>query len=186
MVFGKMGFSKKVREEVYNKTNGKCAYCGCELPKRWHIDHVVPVERDFTTKKYTGNGTDAIDNLLPACPSCNIFKSCGSLQQFRESIRHTYSTVATSGTTTFLIAERFGVVERYVIDVEFYFEKLGIEIPSLYVDLLKKEEKRLKETLELMDYAKHNKDVYWNEEYYNKELENSQKAIRYYKDKITC
>ena len=32
---------KKIeRELIFNKYNGKCAYCGCELKKGWHIDHI--------------------------------------------------------------------------------------------------------------------------------------------------
>ena len=32
--------TKKERELIFNKYNGKCAYCGCELKKGWHIDHI--------------------------------------------------------------------------------------------------------------------------------------------------
>ena len=35
--------SKKTREIVYNKYNGHCAYCGCEIEmKDMQVDHIVP------------------------------------------------------------------------------------------------------------------------------------------------
>lgn len=40
-----MKLNKKQRELVYNKYNGKCAYCGCNLPTRWHVDHIEPLCR---------------------------------------------------------------------------------------------------------------------------------------------
>ncbi len=33
--------TKKQRELIFNKYGGKCAYCGCELAKGWHIDKFV-------------------------------------------------------------------------------------------------------------------------------------------------
>jgi len=65
--------SKKDREIIFNKYNGKCAYCGCELQKGWHVDEILPVKRKrkltkagFYNKK-TGLIKDksirAIDNI---------------------------------------------------------------------------------------------------------------------------
>jgi 5-methylcytosine-specific restriction endonuclease McrA len=36
---------KSEREIVFNKYGGKCAYCGCDLEKGWHVDHVEPCRR---------------------------------------------------------------------------------------------------------------------------------------------
>jgi 5-methylcytosine-specific restriction endonuclease McrA len=36
---------KKNREIIFNKYNGRCAYCGCELQKGWHVDELLPVHR---------------------------------------------------------------------------------------------------------------------------------------------
>ena len=38
--------TKKDRQIVFDKYNGKCAYCGCELVKGWHVDHIEPIVRD--------------------------------------------------------------------------------------------------------------------------------------------
>ncbi len=45
---------KKVdRELVFNKYGGKCAYCGCDLTKGWHVDEVEPCIRK--TKRIAGH-----------------------------------------------------------------------------------------------------------------------------------
>ena len=42
-----MKLSKADRETVRMKFGGKCAYCGCDLPERWHADHFEPVVREL-------------------------------------------------------------------------------------------------------------------------------------------
>ncbi|MDB5199160.1 MAG: hypothetical protein JWO92_1123 [Chitinophagaceae bacterium] len=37
---------KEDREIVFNKYAGRCAYCGCELQKGWHVDELEPVRRN--------------------------------------------------------------------------------------------------------------------------------------------
>lgn len=37
--------NKKDRQILFDKYNGRCAYCGCELNKYWQVDHVEPVNR---------------------------------------------------------------------------------------------------------------------------------------------
>jgi 5-methylcytosine-specific restriction endonuclease McrA len=43
--------TKKERQIVFDKFGGKCAYCGCELIKGWHVDHLAPVVRRNKTIK---------------------------------------------------------------------------------------------------------------------------------------
>ena len=38
---------KADREKVFNKYDGKCAYCGEDLKKGWHVDEVEPVVRNM-------------------------------------------------------------------------------------------------------------------------------------------
>jgi len=38
---------KADRKNILDKCNGRCAYCGSVLGKRWHIDHVLPVNRQM-------------------------------------------------------------------------------------------------------------------------------------------
>ena len=67
------------RRIVFYKTGGICAYCGRELDPlgQWHIDHVTP--------KIEG-GKDAIDNLLPACQSCNMKKRGRDPDGYRQAL----------------------------------------------------------------------------------------------------
>jgi len=40
--------SKAMRQNVYNKYNGHCAYCGCHINyKDMQVDHIVPNLDDF-------------------------------------------------------------------------------------------------------------------------------------------
>lgn len=44
---------KANRELIFKKYDGRCAYCGCELQKGWHVDEVEPVRRN---KKWINAG----------------------------------------------------------------------------------------------------------------------------------
>ncbi len=47
-----MSMKKSDREIVFNKYGGRCAYCGCELEKGWHVDEIEPIQRKY---KWVGN-----------------------------------------------------------------------------------------------------------------------------------
>ncbi|MGQ4893504.1 MAG: HNH endonuclease [Candidatus Njordarchaeia archaeon] len=67
--------NKSKRKEVFNKYNGHCAYCGCEITfDNFQVDHIWP--KIF-------NGDDSIDNLMPACKECNHYKRALDLETFR-------------------------------------------------------------------------------------------------------
>lgn len=55
------------RREVFDKSDGKCFYCGkaLTLDGRWHIEHQMP--RALL-------GPDELPNLVAACPPCNHAK----------------------------------------------------------------------------------------------------------------
>lgn len=73
------------RKAVLAKTGGRCAYCGCELSKGRHVDHVEPIRRNVDeTCEYPEN--DCEENYLPACASCNINKHSMPLESFRRLI----------------------------------------------------------------------------------------------------
>lgn len=40
-----MSVNRTTRMAVYKKFGGHCAYCGCELERGWHVDHVEPCRR---------------------------------------------------------------------------------------------------------------------------------------------
>ena len=112
---------KSERISIWQKCNGKCAYCGCDiLIGEMQADHVVPIG----VQKNMEN--DTIDNMLPACRSCNHYKSTFSLEQFRERISKMHS-VLMRDSVTYKNAVRFGIVKRIDKPIVFYFETLGLD-----------------------------------------------------------
>jgi len=63
------------KENIFNKLDGHCAYCGKKISlKKATMDHIIP--------KSLG-GSNAAENLLPACKHCNLMKGSSSLEAFR-------------------------------------------------------------------------------------------------------
>lgn len=105
---------KAVRQRVYEKYNGHCAYCGCELEKKdMQVDHITSI--------YWNNGTDSIDNYNPSCRMCNFYKSTLSIEKFRQRLQ----TVTERLERTFIyrLAKRYGIVKEKKGKITFYFEQ---------------------------------------------------------------
>jgi len=121
------------REKIYNKFGGKCAYCGCDLQKGWHIDHIEPIVRDSKWNKDKGifeqTGTcrkpenETMENCNPACASCNVQKNSHTLEQFRRNIKQFIASL-NQYSTQYKFAKRYGLVSENDIEVTFYFEQL--------------------------------------------------------------
>jgi 5-methylcytosine-specific restriction endonuclease McrA len=52
-------------EAQYARQSGRCFYCGKKVDKNYHVDHVVPLAK---------GGSNGPDNLVIACPPCNLSK----------------------------------------------------------------------------------------------------------------
>ncbi|WP_395055238.1 HNH endonuclease [Polaromonas sp.] len=124
--------TKSERLSVFNKFGGRCAYCGCELPARWHADHLLPVEREFIVRDNrlvaSGNAlrpeNHCIDNMMPACPPCNISKHSLSLDGWRKWLEgHVRSLNAHN--TPYRLAKAYGLLVETGKAVTFYFETLA-------------------------------------------------------------
>jgi len=135
---------KEKRELIYNKYDGRCAYCGELLEKGWHIDELEPVKRgweyikdetgakiwDIEKLRYKTKSTIMyperfnIENQMPSCPSCNINKHSGSLEEFRKLIEG-FMKHLNEINTQYKIAKRYGLVIEDIKPVVFYFETLG-------------------------------------------------------------
>lgn len=117
--------TKSERDIVYNKYGGRCAYCGCELQKGFHVDHIVPLRRnesDFSIQRYNKvRGEDSIENYNPACRRCNIWKSTFSIEQFRKEVSEQVNHL-NRYSSNYRNAKRFGLVEETNKPVIFYFE----------------------------------------------------------------
>ena len=53
-------------QEILSEQKGRCFYCDNKVHDTFHVDHVVPLSR---------GGEDSPDNLVIACPECNLDKS---------------------------------------------------------------------------------------------------------------
>ena len=112
--------NKKLREQVYNKYDEHCAYCGIELIGIGEMqpDHIVP--------KVDG-GTDEFNNLNPSCKDCNNYKSHSSLEDFRYYMKQFLNDKPEylfKSPTKMRIAIKLGVVTLNKWDGKFYFEIL--------------------------------------------------------------
>ena len=70
---GGSGVKRSQWQDRLEEFNNCCAYCLKPLGSNAAVDHIVPVSK---------GGTSYIDNLVPACKSCNSSKGSKSLLQF--------------------------------------------------------------------------------------------------------
>ena len=121
---GGIKLKKETRLQVYNKYNGHCAYCGCEIDyEDMQVDHIVPKCRnnEVRMEKHLGGiGKDVIDNYNPSCPACNFYKGMLTVDGFRKKLlneldyKHTFATK---------LAIKYGILEEHKWNGKFYFEK---------------------------------------------------------------
>lgn len=121
-----MKMSKK-RQAIYDKSGGKCWYCGCDLVKGWHADHFEPVRRN--PKWATDRGAVAMlnpelnteANKVPACASCNMMKSSLPIEHFRKQITQFINSL-NEYSTQYKFAKRYGLITETSKPVVFWFE----------------------------------------------------------------
>jgi hypothetical protein len=119
--------TKAQRQQVYDKTEGHCAYCGTLITiEQMQADHIAAFEYAHIMEAQ-GNDPNSIDNYLPACRSCNYIKDTLPLEKFRNTIEYWPETLRRDS-VTFRNALRFGIVKVIPQRVVFYFEKIGLQI----------------------------------------------------------
>lgn len=108
---------KAMREKLYFKYLGHCAYCGQPIEyKDMQVDHFAPV--------YLFGDNIKLENLKCACRSCNHYKSTFTLSKFREQLSLIPSRLERDS-VSYKIAKRYGLIKEVNNDpIEFYFEKL--------------------------------------------------------------
>ena len=128
-----MSLTKKQRAELFAKYDGKCAYCSCELPEKWHADHIEPVKREFEFVKkgstYISRSTgilenphlDFVENMNPSCPECNHYKSSMPLESFRRELSKQVER-AEKSSKNFRFALKYNQVKLTPQPIIFYFE----------------------------------------------------------------
>jgi 5-methylcytosine-specific restriction endonuclease McrA len=119
--------NKSDREKIKNMFGGKCAYCGKNLEKTFHVDHVKPLLRGWNEEwkhRSIRAGKDEIDNLFPACPRCNRWKSTWTIEEFRHEIEEQVNRLRLRS-APFRLAEDYGLI--MVVDtnkpIVFWFEE---------------------------------------------------------------
>lgn len=107
-----------LRDQVYAKYNGRCAYCGTEFihVKVMHVDHIIPSAK---------GGPDHLDNYNPACASCNHTKSNLSIEEFRTATKNV-AEVLYHNNQRIAFCIRLGIFE-FNKDITFYFERIQKE-----------------------------------------------------------
>lgn len=76
-------YSQAQRARIVAKTYGMCFYCGVPFELTgFHIEHILPLSR---------GGTDDPDNLVAACPTCNILKGSMTVEEYRNWLKATNS-----------------------------------------------------------------------------------------------
>lgn len=73
---------KELREQVYQKYKGHCAYTGKPLGESWQIDHITP-KLHYTLGIAQGDPND-INNLIPCISIINHYKRSKCLDEFRK------------------------------------------------------------------------------------------------------
>lgn len=73
--------SKGIRNQVYEKTGGKCWYCGENLVIGT-LDNIKG-KNLFCVEHMDNFGGDDIENLYPSCRRCNTLKRDKTLEEFR-------------------------------------------------------------------------------------------------------
>lgn len=115
---------KKIREAVYNKYNGHCAYCGKRIEyKDMQLDHLIPKQRE-QFKRYSTEEIECFENYMPACRRCNHAKRSYSLEGFREFIE-TISKKLFRDNYIYKVGLDYGLVIANEHKVIFYFEQVG-------------------------------------------------------------
>lgn len=68
----KNSLTGKKWKEILEQFDYRCAYCGGKSPEI-HQEHIVPLSK---------GGAHSVDNVVPACPRCNMAKGTKSLLIF--------------------------------------------------------------------------------------------------------
>ena len=125
-----MAISKKIRELVYNKLGGHCAYCGKEIEyKEMQVDHLHPqalnhflaIGRDLNGDLIMPD-PDRFDNLMPSCRRCNHYKRGYTLDFYRGMIDTIHERIRSSN-YIIKVAEDYGLMEFKQFNGLFYFER---------------------------------------------------------------
>ena len=111
---------KEIRQQVYDKYHGHCAYCGCKLEyKDMQVDHLDSVYRAEAEGR---TASDDIENFMPACRMCNFYKGTATIEELRKKLL-TFQAVYFQESFNTRLALKYGMMTMGKWDGKFYFEK---------------------------------------------------------------
>lgn len=130
--------SKKNRELIRLKFDGKCAYSGTDLDDDWQVDHIKPIKRDRWRKgKALHEEHHVIENMYPTQRVINKYKGTLDLDTFRtwylgglserlKTLPKNPKVEKSIRRKKFLlkVAEYFDITEEKPFSGKFYFESL--------------------------------------------------------------
>lgn len=124
------------RQQVYDKYEGHCAYCGEKIDiSKMQVDHIIPkgyflfqIKNKHKIPKFllhlTEVDVDHIDNLMPACKVCNNWKTVFDLETFRLEIFKQIERL-NKYSASYRLAKKYGLIGEFPEDrVTFYFEDI--------------------------------------------------------------
>lgn len=126
-----MRLSKSERAAVRAKFRGCCAYCGNELPEKWHADHLKPVLRKLDIKggKIVASDSEchhperhSLANVMPACPPCNLSKGRMDIETWRQWLSGHVRSLNLYH-PIYRMAKTYGLVQETDSEVVFFFER---------------------------------------------------------------
>ena len=114
---------KERRIEVYNKYDGHCAYCGCDLEyKDMQVDHLIPLQAwDYNEAPANLDPYD-IKNLMPACRTCNHYKRYHDIEVFRKMIENIPKKLG-ERQYIYKVGMKYNFFDNKPKKVTFYFEQ---------------------------------------------------------------
>lgn len=105
---------KKVRQKVYEKYDGHCAYCGKKIEyKDMQVDHI---------QSHYLEGSDELENYNPSCRQCNFYKGTLSVEDFR--VQLTKLRERLQKVYIYRLSISYGLVEEKENTIQFYFDKV--------------------------------------------------------------
>lgn len=102
------------RREIYNKFQGKCAYCGRKIEfDDMTLDHIHP---------HSKGGTKTRENIYPSCHLCNNQKGDKSVEEFRDYLKNIYEYL--DDNPIYRIALRYNELNIKKHNIQFFFETI--------------------------------------------------------------
>lgn len=115
---------KEIRIQVYEKYNGRCAYCGKEIKyKEMQVDHIIAKRLEhFSYQGLNGKSIDDISNLNPSCRRCNHYKRANTIELFRQYIQEIPRKLKLN--YIYKVGLDYSIIQEFPKEVKFYFETI--------------------------------------------------------------